>query len=660
MKSMLFLIFCFLIVRPVFSEEVLSHPSVRRASLRADRPAAAGPAFYVDSSAGTDSNPGTEAQPWKTIQASLEKLKPGDTLYLAGGTYHENLYCAVMGRPEKPITIRSKPGELAVIDGGLPEFQTHPADAWEPAPGGAADEYRSTRAYPNIRDVVGLFGDSNIGLQTYWHPEDFRSSNETASGEPEKEELGADVAWCGPGIWYNRETGHIHTRLAHTHFAHPLISNYAGETDPRKLPLVIAPFNSAPLTIDLATHVRFQDLVFRGGGLNTVSMRFGVGIEFDHVTIFGGTYGLRAKNSGPVKFLHSAIYGGIPPWGFYGENALHASSPLYSDPYTHGPGVEGRRNIARLTNHALLVMEGFEESDVFAYPFNNRWEIAWSEFADGHDGIYPNGAQIRVHDNWIGNMQDDAIYLSSPTRGVCDDVQVYRNYITGCTTAFGFHGRGGPEGSIYIYGNVVDARYLGSGRWRTASLSEVKPYGMNFFLVHGSSRMRSIESVYFYHNTAILPGDRRSAFLGATYAETRPDSVRHAANNLFVYLGGFPKIVGINATTFAGAKVWIDGNLHWSPDAEAPAGWLDVARAAGLEAESRIGSPVFRAFSESPDAVNDYRIGKGSATGGALPLPKEIRLESGVTGPDTGALQSGGEPLRVGIGGRIPVGAPAR
>jgi hypothetical protein len=101
----------------------------------------------------------------------------------------------------------------------------------------------------------------------------------------------------------------------------------------------------------------------------------GMNINFDHVLIYAGTYGMRSKGSGPVKFLNSAIYGGIPPWACYIENALHIGSPSYSEPYADGTGEKRRRNIARLTNHALMVLEGYEESDVFAYPFNNRWEI---------------------------------------------------------------------------------------------------------------------------------------------------------------------------------------------------------------------------------------------------------------------------------------------
>src|SRR5215212_8647898 len=55
----------------------------------ADLAVAAGTHFV--STTGSDSNPGTEARPWRTIRQSLTRLKPGQRLYVRGGTYKENI-----------------------------------------------------------------------------------------------------------------------------------------------------------------------------------------------------------------------------------------------------------------------------------------------------------------------------------------------------------------------------------------------------------------------------------------------------------------------------------------------------------------------------------------------------------------------------------------
>lgn len=48
------------------------------------------PTRYV-ATTGSDSNPGTEAQPWRTVLASINKLVPGDVLALQPGTYTEEV-----------------------------------------------------------------------------------------------------------------------------------------------------------------------------------------------------------------------------------------------------------------------------------------------------------------------------------------------------------------------------------------------------------------------------------------------------------------------------------------------------------------------------------------------------------------------------------------
>ena len=43
-------------------------------------------AEYYVSKSGSDSNPGTEAQPWETIQKAAKTLLAGDTVYIKTGT----------------------------------------------------------------------------------------------------------------------------------------------------------------------------------------------------------------------------------------------------------------------------------------------------------------------------------------------------------------------------------------------------------------------------------------------------------------------------------------------------------------------------------------------------------------------------------------------
>ncbi len=617
---------------------------------------------YVDPVHGHDDDPGTKEKPWRTIQRSLPRLVPGATLCLRGGTYYENLYCSVVGTKEAPITICGYPGETVVIDGGFSEFQTDPASAWDP--GEAPGEFVSRKAYPNIRDVLGLFGDSNVGLQTYWHLDHLLTSQEIIRKDPGSEKTGPYYA--GPGLFYDKPSGKIHIRLAHTGLTAPGFKNYQGETDPRKLPLVVAPFRSVPLHLDQAMHVRFRDLVIRGGGYNTVLMNFAVDVEFEYVTIFGGTYCIRSKNSGPVKIFHCGIYGQIPPWGFRTENALHTYDHIYYDPFTQPPVPRDARNVARLPTHALLVTEGGEESDVFYYPVNNHWEVAYTEFADAHDGIYLNGRNVWMHHCSIRNIQDDGVYLSSPTPGVCDDVHIAQNFISKCLIPFAAHTRGGPGGAVHVYGNVVDMREKVNYRRPTEDKPEGGFISSVFFLIHGRTQLRGIENIGFYHNTAILT---HRAFAGTAPGRNHPDSVRSVYNNLFVYLET-PDLPKGEATS----QVNVDGNLHWSPLGYGKNGtgadWLkgvqESAHSQGntgqwqgtvWEKSGVADDPRFAKFdSLDPASSIDYRLKPESpAIGKAIDFPQKADLRGNAAGPNIGAFQNN-ELLRVGIGGRIIAG----
>ena len=263
------------------AETFLSYPPLRPLPTASKRPMGEGEARFVDTAKGNDEAPGSEGAPWRTIQHALTQIEAGTTLYLRGRTYYERLYCSVTGAADKPVTIRSFPGELAVIDGGLREFFEAPATAWEPYAKGSPGEFRSTKVYRNLRNLHGRFGDSMIGLQIYYYIEDLRGER-----------------YVGPGLWYDRHTGRIHARLQHyepegnvrgrsddsrNFFPSPLhqYQSYKGETDPRRLPLVVAPFRAIPLTIDKAQHLTLQDLVVRGGAYDVVDIRHGEHIEFE-------------------------------------------------------------------------------------------------------------------------------------------------------------------------------------------------------------------------------------------------------------------------------------------------------------------------------------------------------------------------------------------
>ncbi len=643
------------------TEKPLSHPPLRPPPEPADRPRDKSPAFFVDAARGDDTKDGSEKAPWKTVNHALRRLSAGDTLYLRGGTYAENVYCAVAGTEDKPVTIRAFPGEQAVIDGGIPEFRADAAKSWVAVKGGAPGEYRSAKAYRNIRDVVGVFGDSRVGLQTYWHAADLRAKNELWIDDPDKKQMVLPV-YCGPGLWYDAATGHIHCRLAHTNLENPSVPNYRGETDPRKLPLVIAPFNSVPLFVDRAMHVRFLDLVILGGGFNTVVLQTGVGLEFENVTIYGGSYAVRARGTGPLKMTRCGVHGMIPPWGWRSENGLYTYTPSGYDPFLRTKGTENARNIARMPTHALLVTEGSYEFEVFHYPYNHDWDISHCDFTDGHDGVYLSGRNIRFHHNRVDSIQDDGIYLSAPSPHFNDGIHVYQNVITRCLMAFSCNSTGGPTGDVYVYRNIVDLRAGVNVDRPGPKDKKGKVASYHVFLTHGRELL-GMESLAFYQNT-FVSNALGNSFAHRTWANTTERTKRRVFNNLCVYLNNYPPLDVANAPK--GHDMVLDGNLHWCPlpDAKEPDRFLDAVRGcaasaankkaypAGWAANDLVGDPRFVEFAADPAKPADYRLKKDSpAAAKGVVLPRELEdplRPKDSARPDIGALPAGAEVPKVG------------
>jgi Protein of unknown function (DUF1565) len=74
--------------------------------------------FYV-STAGSDSNPGTQSAPWRTVQHAADAARAGATVNVQGGVYEELVSINVAGNAtDGYITFRSSTGETAILDAG--------------------------------------------------------------------------------------------------------------------------------------------------------------------------------------------------------------------------------------------------------------------------------------------------------------------------------------------------------------------------------------------------------------------------------------------------------------------------------------------------------------------------------------------------------------
>jgi hypothetical protein len=500
--------------------------------------------------------------------------------------------------------------------------------------------------------VLGSFGDSMIGLQTYYHARDMRATNELIDWENWDKQIESDIkpVYCGPGMWYDRETGRIHMRLAHTNVPKP-IPNYAGETDPRKLPLVLAAFNSMPLHLDGAKHITIRDVVIRGAGYTAVQLDHAQHVTLSNVTVWCGTYGIRAGCTGPLALTGCRFYGNVAPWTFRTDG----SKRDYPD--------RPHRNLSRMNTHAILEIESGRESSVYATPQNDNWEIAHCEFTDAHDGIYLGGINVRFHHNLIDGLQDDGIYLSPMyLRHKLDkkdaQIHIYQNRFGTMLTALAF---GGTEvvapDQVFIYRNIFDQRgTLQTGRPSTKRAEPGLATG-KFIGDHGSPPWSTMT---IYHNTFVMAGGSRDAAMSA-FAGSKTTYPRRVFNNVFLYSDKLPPLVPPDPAANCAA----DGNLYWAPGTpeKTAAAFFDKFRKSeAFTASKRLHPPGSTTNCRVADPLfdKDFRPdAKSPLLGAGVELPTEwpdpLRKEKGK--PDVGALPAGSGPLEVGpkaIPGRAP------
>lgn len=638
------------------------------------RPLGTGPAWYVDAAKGDDAGQGTQQHPWKTLAHSLRQLRPGDTLYLRGGVHYAHPVLTQSGTEQAPITIRSYPGELATIDGGFPEFVNDPADAWMPFEEGAPGEFVSTRRYAGADDrqvphqflpgswepywgieeerplALGHLADSMIPLHGYRLAVDLRSSNELWLGG--KSEMRDTGIYGGPGLWFNRDSGRIHIRLAHHRLSGLGANAYRGETDPRKLRLVIAAgFGGDVLRINGVKHVQVQDLVFRGAtGSPMVNIYGSEEIRLDHCTLFGGFPALLVNASKNIRVTNCAVRGLAAPWTSR-AHMKYRGTPSYQ-----------------------IVLQNNQ-------PANENIEFAWCEFTDDHDFAFLRYARnLQFHHNYVDNFNDDGLECGPKHRD--HTLFIYQNHIGRCLIPLSQHEIEKDESplehqansGVYLFRNVIDTRggtYKSppgvddpTGRFLNEEGHLVGDHGSPVWSV-----------IYAYHNTLLRDTTvfRDSYLFGLGSAGLR-QTERDVFNNIFFQKDRVPGVgfVGLKEAT----KVREGGNLIWGiqENAVTTDDYFAKFRASALFKSSRlyyepgwttqdlVADPQFLNLAAAGSEATDLRLKASSPainSGVALPAtwPDPLR-DRDPDRPDAGAFPAGIEPWTVGVDGRRSIMQP--
>ncbi len=399
-------------------------------------PCAGARQYYVSSTGSDDTGSGTFNNPWGTVAYGLRDLEPGDTLYLREGVYYESdILLVKKGTHDAPITIRSYPGEKAVIDGAEQQYSTSPNSDWE-----LVDSflklYRSTRTYSGEFAGAWLL-DDNINLVQYSSSANMDSTNYGPLN-------GNDPIYIGPGLQL-RDDGHIYIRLK---------MNPNDQTDHNGNHMPALPAISNPRLNRIAVYTADQLVVTSGAEhviLDHIGFRHSdTAIDLRDDTrnliirdcnIKHGQYGVLVRDARDCTIARCDFDNGMPHYVYWTD--------------VKGGGQD--------------VAEAYPEFQSMAINGNlSGFTISYCTISNTMDGIgvREGSTGTRVMHNTFYNTRDDAIDV---LRNVWD-VEIGFNMLHRTMLGISILPHDQAGGEVYIHHNVIDSTgYHRSGRvgsWR--------------------------------------------------------------------------------------------------------------------------------------------------------------------------------------------------
>jgi hypothetical protein len=266
-------------------------------SLPAPLPPSTGQTFYVATN-GSDSNPGTLALPWRTVQKALATLTAGQRALVRGGTYGESLDMARAGTATAPITVENYPGERPIVNGG----------------GQRPLEILSSGAYVRIRGFVFENSpyDSGGNVDIYGHHVEF-SANEVRNAQDQgiySDEDSHHAQLLGNWIHHNGEGVFHQSHGIYLQGNDHLVANNVIHDHPKGFGIQVYDRNSRSIiTANTVTGAGHSGIVVGGsGGVDNIRV-------VNNVFAFNAHYGISHDSTCPTasRADHNVVFGNS--WG---------------------------------------------------------------------------------------------------------------------------------------------------------------------------------------------------------------------------------------------------------------------------------------------------------------------------------------------------------
>lgn len=473
----------------------------------------------VVSPEGDDAGEGNLVHPWRTLGHAVEQLRPGDTLFLRGGTYREGgVAVRARGVPGAPITIVNFADEDVVIDGSFPEFQTLNNDEWTLV-AAETDLWRSKRRYGSGT----FFGKMEVEGELY-ALNVYRDFGAIAARETTWREDGH--YYLGPGLHWRQEDGHIYVRLQppDPEAIHGRVFPMPEIADPRRNRLFIGN-QIRGLWLDGTRHFVLKGVAIRHF-LRPLDVGPGVALSLNDLEIVPGRTGAMIGEDARNVRLHGiTVDAGFPAWVSWRDVK------------------SGPRVAAHLKLTGLIVRS---ETDCIS--------ITHSRLLNVFDGITAvgNPERLSVRNNEFDRVIDDALQLGTAAA----HVEFAYNLVLGPGPSHHGSGPSRAPGTKYIHHNVIDARH----DELYSRAGEGEP-GWRYHIAFPTHSMKSagLDPWKIYNNTILFRRNTNNAGAGQERKGPRSWPVHEVYNNILVQHSDYRASRG--AQVGDGAEIF-DGNLY--------------------------------------------------------------------------------------------------
>ena len=489
---------------------------------------------------GNDANPGTKAEPLRTIQKAANAAKPGDVISVAAGVYRERIIFPNSGTAAARITFQGEPG--AIINGA--DITT----GWTAS--GCVGTYQKNSASFGYTPHTLIWNDKQI----VWQSDSWGVSRGTADICRDSSQTSF---WGGRLGLAGNVTGMTYIRKS-------------DNSNPNTDTVEIAPKEIGVIGLIGKSYITVRGFTIKNG--------------YDCARLDGG---------GNHIIEHNVIQGcvnGVHLIGASANNLVRDNSItqnyIYTD-YGHprsrstadANALDNNRMIGDLFGVGIFCSGGANNS----YQRNTIFRVMAGIWCAGAGSIPTElNANMTIAENTISNCADFCLLFHEGTyaNAVVRD-NVFHEYHVGI--------RLGPmrAGPVYVYRNrfTMDSYPAPVSSSGGASAIYASIFGQNF----------PSTGVYFYHNT--FSGAGAALYLNECMSNT------HWINNIFTaqrfldgpftcnpnsfdynWIGGAgafsPPPVGVNNRVFSGVRLWPDGTsqLNLASDSTARAMGLDLSK----------------------------------------------------------------------------------